>query len=188
LLTNENKKVAVPGEQLGVEEEYVPGNNVYVEDGQLYSNTYGAVDLDSQNKKIGVVAENKVAIPEVGDIVEGVIIGVKEDSCSVTIVAIKGKKPLSGNFSGVLHVSQVAKSYVNTIFDAVNLNDRILAKVMTSWAPYQLSTADDDLGVIYSTCTRCGEELVFKRGGLFCRRDKLFERKKISRSYLLKEA
>jgi exosome complex RNA-binding protein Csl4 len=58
---------------------------------------------------------------------------------------------------------------------------------MTSWAPYQLSTADDDLGVIYATCTRCGEELVFKRGGLFCMRDKFFERKKISRSYLLKE-
>jgi len=42
--------------------------------------------------------------------------------------------------------------------------------------------------VIYSTCTRCGDELIMRRGGLFCRRDKLFERKKVSRSYLIREA
>jgi exosome complex component CSL4 len=112
----------------------------------------------------------------------------KDDSALVRIVAIRGKKKLNGNFTGVLHVSQVAKSYVNIIHDAVNLGDRVLAKVVTSWPPYQLSTADDDLGVIYSTCTRCGEELVMRRGGLFCRRDKLYERKKVSRSYLIKEA
>jgi exosome complex RNA-binding protein Csl4 len=77
---------------------------------------------------------------------------------------------------------------VNSIHDALNLGDRVLAKVMTSWPPYQLSTADDELGVLYSTCSRCGDELVMRRGGLFCRRDKLFERKKVSRSYLIKEA
>ena len=186
-MTDDKKKVAVPGERLGVEEEYVPGNNVFVEEGQLYSKAYGALEVDNKSKKMSVSEANRVAVPEVGDIVEGVVVGMKEDSASVTIVAIRGKKPLSGNFSGVLHVSQAAKSYVNSLFDAVNLNDRILAKVLISWSPYQLSTADDELGVIYSTCTRCGTELVFKRGGLFCRRDKLYERKKISRSYLLKE-
>ncbi len=187
-MTKGKAKVAAPGELLGVEEEYVPGQNVYVEDGKLYSNGYGSVDVDSQTRKIGVTAGKRVAVPEVGDIVEGVVIPpLKEDSALVRIVAIRGKKKLSGNFTGVLHVSQIAKSYVNSIHDAINLGDRVLAKVMTSWTPHQLSTADDDLGVIYSTCPRCGEELIMRRGGLFCRRDKLFERKKVSRSYLIKE-
>ncbi len=187
-MTKDKTKVAAPGELLGVEEEYVPGQNVYVEEGKLYATGSGAVEVDNQTRKIGVTAGKKAAVPEAGDIVEGVVVPpLKDDSALVRIVAIRGKKRLNGNFTGVLHVSQVAKSYVNIIHDAVNLGDRVLAKVATSWPPYQLSTADDDLGVLYSTCTRCGEELVMRRGGLFCRRDKLYERKKVSRSYLIKE-
>lgn len=186
-MKKESYKVAVPGDRLGVEEEYVPGTGLYVEDGELYSNVYGVVDIDAQGKKMNIKSEKNVAVPEAGDRVEGIIVGIKEDSANVKIIAIKGKRQLTGAFSGVLHVSQLAKSYVNSIFDAINLNDRILAKVITSWPPYQLSTADDDLGVIFATCTKCGEELVFRKGGLFCPRDKIFESKKISRLYLEKE-
>lgn len=187
-MTKESKRVAVPGERLGVEEEYVPGAGIYVENGELYSNAYGAVDVDTQGKRIGVKSSKTVPVPEVGDLVEAVVEGMKEDSARVRIVVIRGKRPLTGEFEGVLHVSQIAKSYVESIFDAVNLNDRILAKVVTSWPPFQLTTADDELGVIHATCTRCGEELVQRKGGLFCKRDKIFESKKIARSYLLKEA
>ena len=187
-MSKEKSTIAVPGEKLGVEEEYVPGTGVYVEAGELYSNSYGEVKVDAQSKRIDVKAESSVSVPEPGDIIEGIVVSLKEDSAGIKIVAIKGKKQLSGDFSGVLHVSQIAKSYVNSIFDAINMNDRLLAKVITSWPPYQLSTADDDLGVIYSTCVRCGDELVQKKGTLFCTREKVFERKKISREYLLKEA
>jgi exosome complex component CSL4 len=187
-MSKKDKDIAVPGEQLGVEEEYMPGNSVYLEDGKLYSSVLGTLEIDAKNRKIGVKVENKVAVPEAGDIVEGVVISpLKEDSALIKIIAIKNKKVLSGTFTGILHVSQAAKSYVDTIFDVLNLNDRILAKVITSWAPHQLSTADDDLGVIYATCTKCGNELVLKKGRLFCTRDKIYERKKVSRFYLLKE-
>lgn len=186
-MTKENEKIATPGDRLGVEEEYVPGTGVYVEDGELYSNTSGAVSIDAQSKKMNIKSEKNVAVPEAGDKVEGIVVGLKEDSANIRIIAIRGKRELTGVFSGVLHVSQLAKSYVNSIFDAINLNDRVLAKVVTSWPPYQLTIADDDLGVIHSRCTRCGEELVLRKGGLFCKRDKIFESKKISRSYLHKE-
>ena len=187
-MSKEKKAVAVPGEQLGVEEEYMPGAGVYLEEGRLYSSTVGALDIDTKNRRIGVRARNRVAIPEVGDIVEGVVISpLKEDSAMIKIIAIRGKKNLTGTFTGILHVSQAAKSYVDTIFDVLNLSDRILAKVITSWTPHQLSTADDDLGVIYATCTKCGDELVLKRGRLFCNRDKTFESKKVSRLYVLRE-
>jgi exosome complex component CSL4 len=187
-MNKKDKDVAVPGEQLGVEEEYMPGSGVYLEDGKLYSSALGALDIDTKSRKIGVKARSRVAVPEAGDIVEGVVISpLKEDSALIKIIAIKGKKILSGTFTGILHVSQAAKSYTDTIFDVLNLNDRILAKVITSWTPHQLSTAEDDLGVIYATCTKCGNELVLKRGRLFCNRDKIFERKKVSSFYLLKE-
>ena len=121
-MSKEKKAVAVPGEQLGVEEEYMPGAGVYLEEGKLYSSTVGALDIDTKNRRIGVRAGNRVAVPEVGDIVEGEVISpLKEDSAMIKIMAIRGKRNLTGTFTGILHVSQAAKSYVNTIYDVVNL-------------------------------------------------------------------
>ncbi|MBC7127270.1 MAG: exosome complex RNA-binding protein Csl4 [Candidatus Methanosuratincola petrocarbonis] len=180
-------KIVSPGEKLGVIEEYMPGSGTYEEDGKIISSMAGELEVDAKNRSVGVVPGKKASVPEVGDTVEGIVVGMKEDVALVKIVEIKGKRPLTGDFSAQLHVSQVSKDYTKSIFDAVNLNDRILAKVTTGWAPYQLSTVEDDLGVIYATCTKCGGELVLKKGRLYCTNDNISEKKKISRLYLLKE-
>lgn len=163
------------------------GSGAYEEDGKIFSCTAGELEVDTKNRSVGVSPRKRVAVPEVGDTVEGIVVGMKEDVALVKIVGIKGKRPLTGDFSAQLHVSQVSKDYTKSIFDAVNLNDRILAKVTTGWAPYQLSTVDDDLGVIYATCTKCGGDLVLKKGRLCCTNDNISEKKKISRLYLLRE-
>lgn len=186
-MTNSERRVVAPGDKLGVIEEYMPGSGTYEEDGKIISNMAGSLELDAKSRTVGVKVGRKASVPEVGDIVEGIVVGMKEDVALVKIVEIKGKKPLTGDFSAQLHVSQVSKEYIKSIFDSVNINDRILAKVTTGWSPYQLSTVDDDLGVIYSTCSRCGAELVLKKGRLCCVKDGIAERKKISRSYLVKE-
>jgi exosome complex component CSL4 len=185
-MVRDSKAVVTPGEKLGVIEEYMPGNNTYEDDGKVISSAVGAPDIDAQNRKIGVKAERRVSVPEVGDVVEGVVTMMKEDVAQVKIIDIRGKKPLTGDFSGTLHVSQANKGYVNSIHDVLNFNDRILAKVTTSWAPYQLSTADDDLGVIYARCPKCGNELVLKGGRAFCKRDNFYEKKKVSRLNVFK--
>ncbi|MBC7120438.1 MAG: exosome complex RNA-binding protein Csl4 [Candidatus Methanosuratus sp.] len=179
-------KIVTPGEKLGVIEEYIPGNGTYEEDGKIFSSMAGELDLDAKNRTVSIVSK-KTLIPEIGDVVEGIVVGMKEDVALVKIVGIKGKRPLTGDFSAQLHVSQVSKEYTKSIFDAVNLNDRILAKVTTGWIPYQLSIVDDELGVVYATCTKCGWELVLRKGKLYCTNDNISERKKISSLYLLKE-
>lgn len=181
-------KITIPGEQIGVEEEFIPGSGVYVEDGKIYSSRLGFLIIDSKNKKIDVEPKTKLAIPEVGDIVEGIVVGpVREDSTIVEIVRIVGKKNLKGTFTGILHVSQITRGRLSTILNAVGLGDWILAKVMTSWPPYQLSILDEKLGIIYSTCPKCGKELVLKKGRLYCDGDKIFIKKKVSSQYLLRE-
>uniref|UniRef100_A0A7C3F517 Exosome complex component Csl4 n=1 Tax=Candidatus Methanomethylicus mesodigestus TaxID=1867258 RepID=A0A7C3F517_9CREN len=182
----ENKsKIVSPGEKLGVIEEYMPGSNTYEDDGKVISSVAGKVVLDAQSRKVGVSAAKVAPVPEVGDVVEGIVTSVREENAQVKIVGIRGKRLLSGDFSAQLHVSQAAKGYVKSMFDAVNLNDRILAKVTTSWAPYQLSTAEEEMGVIFATCTKCGEPLLLKGGRLYCKRDNIYEKKKVSRHYLL---
>lgn len=184
---SKTEKIVSPGEKLGVIEEYMPGSGTYEEDGKIFSSMAGEVEVNSKNRSVGVIPGRRVSVPEVGDTVEGIVVGMKEDVALVKIVEIKGKRPLTGDFSAQLHVSQVSKEYTKSIFDVVNMNDRILAKVTTGWAPYQLSTVDDDMGVIYATCTKCGGDLVLKKGRLYCTSDNISEKKKISRLYLLKE-
>ncbi|MGQ9759515.1 MAG: exosome complex RNA-binding protein Csl4 [Candidatus Methanomethylicaceae archaeon] len=187
-MNKEKKRITIPGEQLGVEEEFIPGEGIYVEEGRLYSSNLGALVVDPKTRKVEVNSGVKVAVPEVGDIVEGVVVGpMREDSIVIEILRIRGKRGLKGVFTGILHVSNAGKGYLNTIFDAVGLGDWVLAKVVTAWPPYQLSTADDELGVIYATCPKCGEELVLKRGKLFCNREKAFERRKVSIHYLVRD-
>ncbi|MDI9644977.1 MAG: exosome complex RNA-binding protein Csl4 [Candidatus Verstraetearchaeota archaeon] len=186
-MANIQKKVVSPGDRLGVIEEYMPGSGTYEEDGKIVSSMAGLLELDTKSRTVGVRGGRKAPIPEIGDIVEGVVVSMKEDVALVKIVGIRGKKSLTGDFSAQLHVSQVSKEYTKSIFDAVNLNDRILAKVTTSWSPYQLSTEDENLGVIYSTCSKCGSELVLKKGRLCCDNDKTTEKKKISKDYLVRE-
>src|SRR5512139_3564995 len=116
-MVKEKKKVVTPGEKIGVIEEYMPGGNTYEDDGKVISSAVGTLDIDAQNRKIGVKAERRVAVPEVGDVIEGVITMMKEDVAQVKIIDIKGKRPLSGDFSASLHVSQAAKSYTTSIYD-----------------------------------------------------------------------
>ncbi len=186
-MTKSGKDVIMPGDELGVIEEYMPGNGTYEDDGKIKSNTVGALDIDAQNRKVGVKVGRRVAVPEVGDIVEAIVTLAKEDKAVVKIVAIRGKKTLSGDFTGELHISQAAKSYTKSMHDITNVNDRILAKVETGWSPYQLSTRDDDLGVIFATCTKCGDNLVLKGDRLVCLTEKVYERRKVSKQYALME-
>ncbi|MCX8170325.1 MAG: exosome complex RNA-binding protein Csl4, partial [Candidatus Methanomethyliaceae archaeon] len=151
-------KVTIPGDQIGVEEEFMPGSGVYIENGKIYSSKLGLLVIDNKNKKINVEEKTRLAIPEVGDLIEGIVIGpMREDSTVVEIIKILNKKDLRGKFTGILHISQISRGRLSTILSAVSLGDWILAKVITSWPPYQLSTLENDLGIIYSTCPKCGK-------------------------------
>jgi len=186
-MAKSSKDVVMPGDELGVIEEYMPGNGTYEDDGKIKSSSVGTLDLDTKSRKAGVSVSRKFSVPEAGDLVEGIVTLVKDDKAVVSIVGIRGKRPLTGEFTGELHISQAAKSYTKSMHDVTNVNDRILAKVITGWTPYQLSTADDNLGVIFATCTKCGDSLVLRGDKLVCLAEKVYERRKVSSEYSLRE-
>lgn len=56
----------VPGERLSTTEEYQPGSNVYVHEGQIFASTVGQKRIDSD--KISVIPNNQIHIPSVGSL------------------------------------------------------------------------------------------------------------------------
>ncbi|RJS87755.1 RNA-binding protein [Candidatus Bathyarchaeota archaeon] len=173
----------VPGQKLGVIEEFIPDSGTYVKDGCIYSTSVGYVLIDFANKKVSVypVARN-VNVPKIGSTVIGWIISVQSSYATIRIIKI-GRRFLSGHFTGIIHISDVSHRYVDNMHDAFRIGDLVRAKVISDKnQTFHLTTRDDNLGVIYAFCSQCGGILV-KRRNLKCTVCGNIEKRKITLDY-----
>ena len=174
----------VPGDRLGVIEEFTSGPGTYVEDGIIHSKITGRTLLDMLNRQVSVYPLVEAAtIPHVGDVIAGMASDVKSKNAIVTIFQV-GDKPLSGFFKGALHISGVSHGYVDNMFNVCKSGDIVKAKVIsTENRSLFLSTADKDLGVIQAHCSLCGHLLQPIDRGLRCSNCGNVERRKLSPDY-----
>lgn len=174
----------VPGDQLGVIEEFMPGSGTYVESGVIHSKVTGRTLLDMLNKKVSVYPLiHGVSVPKVGSIVVGQVSDVQSKLAILRISQI-AKKLLSGNFTGMLHISDVSPDYVETMYDVGKPGDIMRAKVISNMnRTHHLSTSEKNLGVIYAFCSQCGHMLTLRRQGLRCAKCGKIEKRKIASDY-----
>jgi len=174
----------VPGDRLGVIEEFTPGPGTYVEHGTIYSKTTGRTLLDMLNKKVSVYPLTQtVSVPRTGSTVSGQVLEVKSKTAVLRILRV-GNKSLSGFFTGALHISDVSPSYVETMFNACKTGDIMRAKVISDKnTTFYLSTAEKNLGVIYAFCSRCGHVLQLRKQGMRCSRCGNIEKRKVTSDY-----
>ncbi len=179
-----DEKFIVPGQKLGVIEEYLPGHGTYVDNGIIYSTTVGNVILDKPNRRISVDSHvQPLLIPRIGNIVVGQVISVQEKSINIRISKIEDRF-VSGSFTGVLHISDLSETYVRSMYDAVKVGDIIKAKVISlANKTVHLTTADRKLGIIYAFCINCSSRLVLKNDELFCPLCKEAEKRLTSLDY-----
>lgn len=159
----------IPGQPLGVIEEFTPGEGTYVEQGKIYANISGQTLLDIQNKTVSIYPLVRAAkVPKVGSIVTGQVTNLQSKTAVVRVFRI-GNESLSGVFTGLLYISDVSGSFVDSIRDAFKSGDTIRARVISDKnRVYHLSTAEKNLGVIYAPCSQCGHILVQKQYRMLC--------------------
>ena len=174
----------VPGDRLGVIEEFTPGSGTYVEEGIIRSEVTGCTLLDVLNKQVSVYPLVQTAsIPQVGSIVTGLVLDVRNKQAVLRIFQI-GEKMLSGFFTSMLHISGVSQGYVDNMYNVCKTGDIMKAKVIsTKNRTFFLSTAEKDLGVVYAHCSRCGDILQPANRGMRCSKCGNFERRKLSPDY-----
>jgi exosome complex component CSL4 len=183
---NERKSglFVVPGDQLGVIEEFTSGSGTYIDDGTIHAQVTGCTLLDMLNKQVSVYPVVPAAtVPQVGDVVTGLVLDVKKQNAVLRIFKV-GDKMLSGSFTGMLHISGVSHSYVDNMFNVCKGGDIMTAKVIsTKNRSFFLSTAEKDLGVVYALCSMCGNLLNTSNRGLTCPSCGHSEMRKISPEY-----
>jgi exosome complex component CSL4 len=175
----------IPGDKIGVIEEFLPGPGTYVSDGEIYSSTTGHMMIDASNKTVSVYPHAHLPIiPQEGKIVTGQVSMVQDKIAVVQIFNIGKKHIPSGLFTGNVHISMVSRGFVESMFNALKTGDIILAKVINDKnASYQLSIADRELGVLYAFCSRCGNLLILNDHRLQCPMCKNVEERKIALEY-----
>jgi exosome complex component CSL4 len=176
--------LVLPGERLGVIEEFIPNSGTYVKDGVIYSKIVGRALMDLLNKRVSVYPLiNGTTVPRVSSVVVGQVGNAQSDNVLVRISKI-GSKKLSGVFTGILHISDVQDRYVNSMNEVCKPGDIIRAKVISEKNQvYHLSTTDSSLGVVYGFCSRCGNLLEPKRHQMQCVKCGNIEKRKIASDY-----
>jgi exosome complex component CSL4 len=174
----------VPGDRLGVIEEFMPGPGTYVENGTIYSLATGRALVDVLNKQVSVFSKTRfVGVPKVGSIVVGQVADVQSKIAIVRIFQI-GRRSLSGFFTGILHVSDVSVRFVETMYEACKPGDFIRARVVSDKnRVFHLSIKEPNLGIIYAFCSRCGAFLSFKRTRMRCLNCGNIEKRKVAQDY-----
>jgi exosome complex component CSL4 len=177
-------ELVLPGERLGVIEEFIPDSGTYVKDGVIYSRAVGRALLDLPNKRVSVYPlVHEARVPKVGSIVLGQVSNVQSENAGARIFRIDDK-PLSGFFTGILHVSDVQMRYVESMFNVCKPGDILRAKVISEKNKvYHLFTKDKNLGVVYAFCSQCGYTLELKRQAMYCPRCGRIEKRKTAVDY-----
>jgi exosome complex component CSL4 len=165
----EGAKFVFPGERLGVIEEFLPGRGTYVEEGNIYSSTLGYLRLDKVRKEAQIQSKARTPLtPRPGDVVIGRVTSVQDKTMSIKMFQINDKV-MQNEFVGVMHISNVSRSYVKSLSNVFKFGDLIRARVISTLNnEYHLTTQENNLGVLLSACSQCGSQLVLKNRRLRC--------------------
>jgi len=138
----EKKQLVTPGELLA-EGDYLPGENAYMEQTKIYAEKIGLVDTD--NKKVNVVALRAFYVPKMGDIVIGTVVEVGFNGWTIDI-----KSPYTALLRASDVLSRSFKPQNDELSAVLNAGDLIVAKIASYDRAHdpQLTVGEPGLGKI----------------------------------------
>jgi len=174
----------LPGDWLGVIEEFSPNEGTYDEDGAVFASNAGIVLIDKVERRVKVIPFESRPFIKKGSLVLGMIVSTGKTLSMVDIARIEGKT-LTSPLSGVIHVSQISNQFIEKPSDVFKIGDIVKARVIEVRSELiQLSTIGKNLGVVLAFCSKCGSTL-FPKGNdvLTCSVCGNKEKRKISLNY-----
>ncbi|MHA2407087.1 MAG: exosome complex RNA-binding protein Csl4 [Candidatus Ranarchaeia archaeon] len=152
--------IVLPGDRLGVIEEFIPGLGTFEDEGIIFATIYGKIEIDMKNREIAVIANNQPPIGLVnGDIIIARVTSVKAKMAMVEIFHSQ-RKDFPIPFAAMISIRNIRQGYVDYIDEQFVQDDWIRAKVVdVSSVPIQIATDEPHLGVVRAYCRFCGAQL-----------------------------
>ena len=177
-------RTVLPGEEVAVEEEYLAADGTYNEDGLIYASQTGELQLDDQERIAKVIPANPLVKLKVGDTVFCAITDVRSTMAICEVVAVEGKKrAVSGDTYGTIHVSKISPYYTEDVGRELRPSDIIRGKVTQTKPSLQVTTVDENLGVVKGLCKRCRQKMERDGKSLYCKSCDRREPRKLANDY-----
>jgi exosome complex component CSL4 len=105
------KKSVLPGDEVAVVEEFIPGEGTYEENGRIFSALLGELELDHEEKIAKVVAKNPPVTLKIGENVFCEVTDVRTSMAICEVVAVEGEeRSVAGDTNGTIHISKDGSS------------------------------------------------------------------------------
>lgn len=172
-----HKKIVVPGEKIGVIEEFVGKEGVYINEYEIISNNLGIATINYKEKtvkvepinKLEIIKENSYALCEVKEVQNGLFI--------VEILSVD-KKPLKYPMKGIILSSKNKGGKA-----ILSIGDILVAKILdASYGTISLSIKEENCGALLCFCEFCASPLKLNKN-LHCKNCKIIQNRKILKKY-----
>lgn len=186
-------EIVYPGDRLSTEEEFLPGHNVYVDGGEVFSAVFGKADAEEGKMNV-LSATRNIRKMRRGMFVVGKVVGVLKSVIFVEIEDFSvGNDEFIAGKDGKVVLMSPRPMHGRDMHDRherprdepkpAEMGDVILAKIiMEDSEIFTLSLRDPEAGVVYSLCEDCGNKMQISKNddGLYCNECKKTKQKKIS--------
>jgi exosome complex component CSL4 len=151
----------LPGDELAVSEEFLPGPHTYENSGKIRALAVGTVSKDIKNMEISVVPSATPEAIKVDDWVTGQVEAVQANSANLKIYFLNGK-PTYRDFSGMISLRGLMGGGRGARRSTpVKSGDVVRCRVYSLMNGIIHLTVDEpDMGVVAALCGNCGRPLL----------------------------
>ncbi len=176
--------LVLPGDLLGTAEEYVPGRGTYEDHGKIFAALMGHKHVDARDKAVRVDAIHAIPNVQEDDLVYARVDEVKSAMAVCTVLSLAtGRRGVPGAPEGTVHISKAKDGYTESLGEAFQPGDILLARVLQSHPTIKLTTAPATLGVVSARCQVCHGLLERGPKELNCPRCGNRETRKLAQDY-----
>ncbi|KAI8589340.1 Exosome complex component CSL4 [Geranomyces variabilis] len=183
-------QVVTPGQRLANAGEYQASSGTYIKDDFIYASVVGRSQVTpsptpDRPPLLTVTRQKKAsAIPEVSSIVTGKIIRVNPRFATMSIMVV-GAAPCRENFQGIIRVQDVRATERDKvqIYRSFRPGDIVRAEVVSlgDARSYYLSTAENELGVIFAQSVAGHTMIPISWEQMICPKTKVMEYRKCAK-------
>ncbi|MEM1508527.1 MAG: exosome complex RNA-binding protein Csl4 [Thermofilaceae archaeon] len=182
-----NKEFVVPGDELGVLEEYLPTLNSYTHEWIVRAKVAGYVHVNVFKHEVQVRRVKDPSVLEENDVIQAMVVGLRDMVAFLDIFYNESKERLHiPPYRGSLHISEVGLK-IRNIYELLGYGDIVRARVISGKPPFSLSVRGAHYGLIFARCPKCLTSLKKRGLWLYCTNcRKIFKRKKVSKGYVVR--
>jgi exosome complex component CSL4 len=178
IMAKEN--TTLPGDKVASTEEFEPADGTYESNGVVRSSRIGKTVFDLKKRTVKIDHKAKSALlPKVGDLVVGFVNMVPGNMVSMKILYINDAKS-DANFEAI-SLMKGGRGRRGVMF---RMGDVVRAKVVSLLnANIHVTFHDSNLGVLYTACHSCGNNVVKVDGMVKCIECGATEERKFAEDY-----